>query len=628
MVGDFIAANALSQTLTGNAGDDLIFGGGGNDTLNGLAGGDTLDGGAGTDVLNGGDGNDNLSGGAAVDTLNGGAGNDTIAGGAGNDVINAGTGSDVINYTIGDNADAVVGGTSPGVGPANTDVDTLNVIGTAGSDTLNVVFDGTVLTGVENGTITEIERVNADLLAGADTLSYGTGTTAAVSVNLATHSASGFTTIAGIENVTGGGGADTLTGDALDNALTGGAGNDTLNGSLGNDVLTGAGGSDTASYAGENAAMFIDLSTGSARRGSALNPVEDTLITIENVIGGDGNDSITGSTGANRLVGGAGNDAIVGGGGSDTLIGGDGNDTFTYNFGDGADSVDGGAGLDTLNIIGTVAANTLDVIWNGASLTSFEGGTLTSVEAVVNLGGGTDTLTYAGSTSAVSVNLSTGAASGFSSVTGVENVITGAGNDTLSGNAGNNQLNGGAGIDTLDLHLTTAGATITTTSATSAQIGTDTLSNIENFIGSQGGDTITLNGGNNVIDGQGGNDTITGGTGADTMNGGADDDTFDFNALNKSSGANVDTINGFQGAGVAGGDVIDLLTIDANGGVAGNQAFNFIGTAAFNAAGQLRYLFDGTDTIIQGNTNANTATIEFELRLSGPHTLFTGDFIL
>ena len=72
VVGDFIAANALSQTLTGNAGDDLIFGGGGNDTLNGLAGGDTLDGGAGTDVLNGGDGNDNLSGGAAVDTLNGG----------------------------------------------------------------------------------------------------------------------------------------------------------------------------------------------------------------------------------------------------------------------------------------------------------------------------------------------------------------------------------------------------------------------------------------------------------------------------------------------------------------------------------------------------------------------------
>ena len=403
VVGDFIAANAAAQTLTGNAGDDLILGGGGVDTLNGLAGSDTLDGGAGADVLNGGDGNDDLSGGAAIDTLNGGAGNDIIAGGAGNDVINAGTGNDVIIYTIGDGADAVVGGTSPGVGPANTDVDTLNVIGTAGSDTLNVVFNGTVLTGVGGGTLAEIEIVNADLLAGADTLSYGTGTTAAVSVNLATPSASGFTTIAGIENVTGGGGSDTLTGDALDNALTGGAGNDTLSGGLGNDVLTGGAGIDTASYAGENAAMFIDLATGSARRGSALNPVEDTLVTIENVIGGSGADSIIGSTGANRLQGnggadanggagtdtldgGDGNDTLVGGTGNDTLIGGDGNDTFTYNFGDGADSVDGGAGLDTLNIIGSATTNILDVIWDGASLTSFEGGTLASVEAVVNLG--------------------------------------------------------------------------------------------------------------------------------------------------------------------------------------------------------------------------------------------------
>ena len=41
-----------------------------------------------------------------------------------------------------------------------------------------------------------------------------------MTVNLATHSASGFTSITGIENVTGGAGADTLIGDGLDNALT------------------------------------------------------------------------------------------------------------------------------------------------------------------------------------------------------------------------------------------------------------------------------------------------------------------------------------------------------------------------------------------------------------------------
>jgi len=634
VVGDFIPENGAAQTLTGNAGDDLILGGGANDTLIGLAGGDTLDGGAGTDSLVGGDGNDSLIGGAGVDTLNGGAGDDIIAGGAGNDIINAGTGSDVITYTIGDGADAVVGGTSPGVGPANTDVDTVNVIGTGGSDTINVAFNGTVLTGVGGGTLAEIERVTANLAAGVDTLSYGTGP-AAVTVNLATGSASGFSTITSIENVTGGNGADSLTGDTGANALTGGTGNDTLSGGLGADVLTGAAGTDTASYADETTAMFVDLSTGSARRGLAINPVEDTLVTIENVTGGSGDDSITGNANANRLEGGGGGDILIGGGGVDTLLGGDGNDTFNYTVGDGNDAqVNGGNDNDTLNITGNGNNNTLNVVYSGISnsITSI-GATVASLlnveNVTANLLGGTDVLDYGAATTAdLVVNLANNSASGFSFIADIENVMTGAGNDTLSGDADNNVLNGRGGIDTLDLHLTTAGATITPTTASSAEIGTDTLSNIENFIGSQGNDTITLNGGNNVVDGHDGNDIIAGGNGADTLTGGVGDDTFDFNTLNESSGVNIDRITDFQGAGVAGGDVIDLLTIDANANAVGNQAFSFINTATFTAAGQLRYFLDGADTVIQGNTNNNTATIEFELRLTGPHPLGIGDFIL
>ena len=164
---------------------------------------------------------------------------------------------------------------------------------------------------------------------------------------------------------------------------------------MGADALTGGAGIDTASYADETAAMFVDLTAGTARRDTAASPIEDTLNGIENVTGGSGADALTGSNAANTLRGGAGNDillglggadtilgdagddAITGGAGNDTLVGGDGDDTFTYNFGDGADSVDGGTGLDTLNIIGTATANTLDVIWNGTSLTNFEGGTLT-----------------------------------------------------------------------------------------------------------------------------------------------------------------------------------------------------------------------------------------------------------
>ena len=119
---------------------------------------------------------------------------------------------------------------------------------------------------------------------------------------------------------------------------------------------------------------------------------------------------------------------------------------------------------------------------------------------------GTDTLTYAGTTTDVVVDLSTGAASGLASIAGIENVTGGSGNDTLAGDAlanslaggggndrfvaaandGNDSLSGGTGIDTYDLSATTAGAIITASSATSAQIGTDSLSAIENVIGSQG----------------------------------------------------------------------------------------------------------------------------------------------
>jgi hypothetical protein len=81
-------------------------------------------------------------------------------------------------------------------------------------------------------------------------------------------------------------------------------------------------------------------------------------------------------------------------------------------------------------------------------------------------------------------------------------------------------------------------------------------------------------------------------------------------------------------SGIVGGDTIDLSSLDANAGAAGNQAFQFIGTAAFSAAGQVRYVQQGGDTIIEANTNNATGNIEFELRLLGPHALKAGDFIL
>src|SRR5262249_56842695 len=129
-------------------------------------------------------------------------------------------------------------------------------------------------------------------------------------------------------------------------------------------------------------------------------------------------------------------------------------------------------------------------------------------------------------------------------------------NNVIAGNTGNNALNGGNGNDMIG-----GGA------------GDDTL------VG--GNDNDKLNGGSGL-------DKVTGGVGADTVVGGLDADTFIYQATNQSTVAATgrDTIADFSQAQ---GDKIDLSLIDANTTVVGNQAFDFIGSAAFsNTAGELR----------------------------------------
>ena len=401
---------------------------------------------------------DLIVGTAAANTLTGTAFDDEIRGLAGNDTINTGAGNDTIVSVAGQGADTVDGG---------EDFDTLNASGTAANNTLRVIYDGTSITQVDGGAVSSIEAFTADLLGGIDTLSYA-GSSSAVNVDLVAGSASGFQSVTNIENVTGGTGDDTITGSDVSNDINGGAGkddlsggggndnlvagagDDDLSGGLGTDTLNGGGGNDTASYADETDNMFISLATGQARRSSALAIVEDTLTAIENVIGGAGSDTITGSTAVNVIHAGEGADIVDGGAGNDTINGEGGDDTIVYVVGQGVDAVDGGEGSDTLTVNGSAANNTLAVVFNGTTLTQVQGGTVNNVETfTADLLGGIDTLTYAGSTAAVSVDLGLNTALGFQSIANIENATGGSGNDSLTGNAASNTLNGGAGNDTI-----------------------------------------------------------------------------------------------------------------------------------------------------------------------------------
>ena len=600
--------NALVNVLIGNDGNNTLDGAGGNDTLEGGLGNDTLNGGANTDTatyanrsasvivslavagaqdLDGAGGgtesdtliaienvtgsafDDTLTGSGVANVLNGGAGNDTLNGGTGNivDTLNGGDGDDTITYTVGFGADVVNGGNN---------IDTLNISGVAGpaNDALAITYNGTVLSAVGGGAVTNVEAVHVNLGDGADTLNYAATVAAnAVTVNLTTNAASGFASIAGVENVTGGAGNDTITGNAGNNVLNGGGGTgdtvsyagavgavtvtlnttaqqntgtagldtlsnfenltgsasgDSLTGSAVANVLNGGAGADTMIGLGGNDTYLVDdaLDVVTEAAGAGTDVVQTSLATytlannVENltfVAGSTGPFNWTGNALANVITAGSGNDTLSGGAGNiiDTLNGGDGDDTFTYTIGFGADVVNGGTGSDTLNIAvaGGIVNDTLAVTYNGTALSVVAGGAVTSVEAVtVNLDAGTDTLSYAATVAAngVTVSLAAGSGSGFTSIAGVENVTGGAGADTLTGNDQNNVLIGGAGVDTLR-----------------GGVGVD-----------------TLNGGI-------GADILAGGDGADTIDtGAANDNVIDvirFSATTEFA----DTISNFDASGTA-----------------------------------------------------------------------------
>ena len=62
-------------------------------------------------------------------------------------------------------------------------------------------------------------------------------------------------------------------------------------------------------------------------------------------------------------------------------------------------------------------------------------------------------------------------------------------------------------------------------------------------------------------------------------------------------------------------------------GVAGDQAFRFIGDDPLAGGGQLRFTFAGTSTVVQGSTDGDAAP-EFEVQLAGRIVLGGDDFLL
>ena len=158
-----------------------------------------------------------------------------------------------------------------------------------------------------------------------------------------------------------------------------------------------------------------------------------------------------------------------------------------------------------------------------------------------------------------------------------------------------------------------------------------TMNESMDFDGSEEvGGMLRLFGGaaDDVLRGGGGPDLIFGNLGADIMRGNGGSDDFRYQSAAESTPAARDRIQNFEI-----GDRVDLSIIDANTLVAGNQAFSFIGSAAFgNQAGQLRFenvSAGGTTWMVQGDTDGNgISDFEFVLVLADADPITATDFSL
>ncbi|HYD67955.1 calcium-binding protein [Azospirillum sp.] len=596
---------------TGNAGANYIQGGFGNDSLHGGGGADTLVGGAGNDIYiadagsvvveGAGGGIDEVwstanayaldievelltfvgsgdfagTGNALANIIRGGAGNDTLMGGAGADTLIGAAGNDV--YSIGEAGDVVTEDASGGVDEVRT---TLNAY-SLGANLENLTFEG--------------------------------------------------------------GGAFSGTGNALDNLLRGGAGNDTLVGGAGNDTLVGGVGTDRLSGGTGDDLYTIDTAGTIVVEldGAGIDEVRTTLASfrLSNAVErltfvGTGAFNGAGNASDNTIIGGDGNDTITGAGGADRLEAGAGDDLM---YVDGADTfIDGGDGFDTVYVQGAAGATVdlatarIERIFGGVGADRLSAAGATA-GVYVNGGDGTDQLTgsaFADTLGGGDGDDTIGAGDGNDTITGgtgADQLVAGAGDDLMYVDGADTLIDGGDGFDTVYVQGI-VGATVDLTASRIERVfggaGDDRLSATtgglavyvnggagnDQLAGGSQGDTLAGGDGNDTVNGGDGSDTITGGAGADQLVAGAGDDLMyvdgDDTLVEGGDGFDTVYVQGTVGA------IIDLAAAGIErifGGVGSDRlSAAGAGAAIYVAGGDGDDQLTGTaygDTLAGGNDN-------------------------
>jgi Ca2+-binding RTX toxin-like protein len=202
-----------------------------------------------------------------------------------------------------------------------------------------------------------------------------------------------------------------------------------------------------------------------------------------------------------------------------------------------------------------------------------------------------------------------------------DTITGGTGNDFMVGNNGSDTIDGGTGgSDTVDYSQETglSGVTVDLLAGTGVDTfdNTDSLSNIDNVVGTDAVDSITGDGSANLligldgadaINGGGGNDTIVGGDGVDTIDGGSGTNTIDFSLEGGPNGVTVNILTSawIDSFGNNDASVLNIQNVigtnfadSITGDNSANQLYGLAGNDTLNGLG-------GIDTIL-GDSGADT----------------------
>jgi Ca2+-binding RTX toxin-like protein/predicted lipoprotein with Yx(FWY)xxD motif len=585
--------------------DELVVDGrGGSDTIS--AG--TLAAQAITLTLVGDAGDDTLAGGQGIETLVGGDGNDSIDGNGGNDVALMGAGDDTFVWDPGDGSDVVEG---------EAGADTMRFNGANMAEQVDLSANGNRLRFFRTqANITMdtagVERVDFNALGGPDTVTVNelTGTDV-TSVNADLAAAGG----AGdgqpdrvVVNGTNGDDKINVSGDAAGvkvSGLTATVG--ILHPEVANDRL------EVNTLAGRDSVDASGLAAG----------------TIQLVVdGGAGDDTLAGGQGIETLVGGDGNDSLDGNGGNDRALLGAGDDTFVWDPGDGSDVVEGEAGADTMRFNGANIAEQVDLSANGNRLRFFRTQAnitmdTAGVERVdFNALGGADVVIVGNlaGTDVGSVNVDlAGTLGGVAGDGQIDRVIVEGTND--GDRIHINEDASGINVAGLRALVAIRHQEATDALAVDGVDGNDDISAAGLpaqaialiLAAGEGDDEIFAGQGDDRLVGGSGNDTLDGSKGNDLALMGAGDDTFEWDP-----GDGSDTVEGEAGDDsmlFIGANIAERIDVTANGNRV--RFVRDVGTVTMDTAGLERIDFQalgGADLVNVGDlTGTDLTSLQVDL---------------